>query len=221
MENKNVSKVKEVKNVETIFGLLQKSRYELSKIKLEKSGYNGFGKFKYFELADFLPTCIEILNKNGLSTMFSIDFDNNGVEYAVMKVVKSETGETIDFRVPTAETNSSNNPIQALGSKVTYLRRYLWLMVMDIVENDESDAVDNKKEKAEYATKNQKEMIMKYAKLIANELNELNIKKPNDLSKMTLEEASELCNLIKDRYKNIKKEEGVENGNKWNYHSRK
>jgi hypothetical protein len=38
--------------------------------------------------------------------------------------------------------NAKGQAIQSLGSTHTYFRRYLWLMCMEIIENDVIDAVD-------------------------------------------------------------------------------
>lgn len=54
----------------------------------------------------------------------------------------------MQFRVPYREVKPivSNagkevtNPMQALGSSITYLRRYLWMAVLDITEPDDIDA---------------------------------------------------------------------------------
>ena len=103
-------------------------------------------EFKYFELEDIVPPAIRIFARVGLTT--DIDFtDENG---AVMRVYNTDNSEEapIEFRVPYREVKPivSNagkevtNPMQALGSSITYLRRYLWMAVLDITEPDDIDA---------------------------------------------------------------------------------
>ena len=127
----------EIKVEKTIFELLQEVRLELSKTKLNKSGFNKHLNFNYFELGDFVPTATQLFHDKGLCPIFNIVYDPNGIEMAVLKIVKG--AEQIQFTCPT-DAPSNMTGIQALGAKITYLRRYLYLMALDIVENDVVDA---------------------------------------------------------------------------------
>ena len=124
---------------------LAKARLQFLNQKVKKSGKNMHLEFKYFELED-IPPAIRIFARVGLTT--DIDFtDENG---AVMRVYNTDNSEEapIEFRVPYREVKPivSNagkevtNPMQALGSSITYLRRYLWMAVLDITEPDDIDA---------------------------------------------------------------------------------
>jgi len=53
-----------------IYAKLQKSRVELQKKEMKKSGENKFSHYNYFELGDFLPQINEICERNGLATIF-------------------------------------------------------------------------------------------------------------------------------------------------------
>lgn len=189
-------------NTLTVYQLLQKVRVELSESNLTKSGKNAFQNFEYFELKDFLPTATKLFAENDLTPVFSIEVDANGIEYAVLDIVRSSNvNERIRFKTPTADP-SGNNPIQQLGSKHTYLRRYLYLACLDIVENDTVDGADQKETKAKavkYATPLQVEKIQANGRLIADKLEELKIKTKNDVKALTLEKASELCAEIDKR----------------------
>ena len=149
----------EIKVEKSIYELLQEVRLELSKTKLEKTGYNKHLNFKYFELGDFVPTATQLFNDKGLCPIFNIVYDSNGIEMAVLKIVKG--AESITFSTPT-DTPSNMSGIQALGAKITYLRRYLYLIALDIVENDVVDAsIEENKPSVEdkKATVKQVEMI--------------------------------------------------------------
>lgn len=109
---------------------LAKARLQFLNQKVKKSGKNMHLEFKYFELEDIVPPAIRIFARVGLTT--DIDFtDENG---AVMRVYNTDNSEEapIEFRVPYREVKPivSNagkevtNPMQALGSSITYLRRY-------------------------------------------------------------------------------------------------
>lgn len=124
---------------------LAKARLYFLNQKVQKSGKNMHLEFKYFELEDIVPPAIRIFARVGLTT--TIDFTD---EAAVMKVYNVDSAEEapMEFRVPYREVKPiiSNqgkevtNPMQALGSSITYLRRYLWMAVLDITEPDDIDA---------------------------------------------------------------------------------
>ena len=127
-----------------IYEKLQAARVELQNKKLKKSGKNKFAGFDYFELSDFLPTINEIFNKNKVFSRFYIINDN-----AVLDIINAEKpDESITFSMPTAELELKGcNKIQALGGVNTYLRRYLYLNALEIVEADLFDAEAGKEEK--------------------------------------------------------------------------
>ena len=183
----------EIKVEKTIYELLQEVRYELSKTKLSKSGLNKHLNFSYFELGDFVPTATELFAKKGLCPIFNIVYDGNGIEIAVLKIVKG--AEVVQFTTPT-DTPSNMTGIQALGAKITYLRRYLYLIALDIVENDVVDAtLDENSNKAKVedkkATEKQIEMIrgLYDEENIAKILEYYNIESLSDLS---LKQASQV-----------------------------
>jgi hypothetical protein len=123
-----------------VYSKLQKARVLLQELPLKKSGFNSFAGFKYFELADFLPSINNIFDDLGLCSVFSISDD-----MATLRIFDSENGGVIYFKSPTAEAGSGKAPpIQALGSMHTYLRRYLMLNALEITEHDAVDATIKK-----------------------------------------------------------------------------
>lgn len=189
-----------MEQIKTAYQELQEVRSELSKASLKKTGKNNYQGFEYFELKDFLPTATELFKKHDLTPVFNIELSTEGIEYATLDIFYKGS-EKITFKAPTARPNN-NNPIQGLGAMITYMRRYLYLMALDIVENDIVDSQDQnevKKNAVKYATDSQVEKIIANGKLIASELNELNIKTKNDCKTLSIEKASELCKLIEER----------------------
>jgi hypothetical protein len=125
-----------------VYSKLQKARVILQEQPLKKSGFNSFAGFKYFELADFLPSINVIFDNLGLCSVFSV---SDGM--ATLRIFDSEHGGMIIFRSPTADAASGKAPpIQALGSMHTYLRRYLMLNALEITEHDAVDATIKKDE---------------------------------------------------------------------------
>jgi len=89
-----------------------------------------------------MPTINKIFLDIGLCGV--VHFTN---DYAILTIydADSEAAECIDFRSPMVfASNPKGQAIQDLGSTHTYLRRYLWLLAMDIVESDTVDALPQK-----------------------------------------------------------------------------
>lgn len=129
----------------SVYKKLQEARIQLQATALKKSGKNKFAGFEYFELGDFLPTVQNIFTEKGLCG--TITFYTDIAILTIVDVDKPE--DKIEFKSPmsTAELKGCH-AIQNLGAVQTYLRRYLWVAAMEIVEHDSLDAVtgsDSKK----------------------------------------------------------------------------
>lgn len=132
------------KNMNVLQKLAKARLYFLNR-KVAKTGKNIHLEFKYFELEDIVPAAIRIFANVGLTS-----FTNFNGETASMTILNTDNLEEpgITFTLPYRENKPiiSNqgkevtNPMQALGASVTYLRRYLWMMALDITEPDEVDA---------------------------------------------------------------------------------
>lgn len=151
-----------------IYQKLQEVRFIVSNSIGKKSGKNAYAGFEYFELKDFVPQTISALRDYGLTSLFNINSPTETCpEVATLTITDGK--EYVVFSVPTADaTGKGQLPIQALGSKITYLRRYLYLIALDIVENDVVDALST--EQKDTNTTEQK--VKKYTA------------KPDDLEKL-------------------------------------
>ena len=122
----------------SVYKKLQEARVLLQNTKLNKSGNNKYAGFSYFELSDFIPQVTEIFNKVGICGVVSFTNDT-----AYLTVHETEGDGFISFTSPLVMAeNAKGQAIQSLGSTHTYFRRYLWLMCMEITENDVVDAAD-------------------------------------------------------------------------------
>lgn len=141
-----------------IYEKLQECRVELQKMNLKKTGENKFAGFKYYELADFLPTVNELFLKYGLASNFSIVGD----EARLVIVDIERENNFIIFTSPIAEANIKGcTPVQSLGGVHTYLKRYLYINALEIVENDmfDSKVGDMVIEKEKPMSESQKEFL--------------------------------------------------------------
>jgi hypothetical protein len=129
----------------SIYKKLQEARVILHKTQLNKSGKNKFAGFSYFELSDFIPQVTDIFNNVGLCGVVSFTQDT-----AYLTVHETEGDGFITFTSPLVMAeNAKGQAIQSLGSTHTYFRRYLWLMAMEITENDAIDAGEQPAKKSE------------------------------------------------------------------------
>lgn len=119
-----------------VYRKLMEARTQLAALPLKKSGVNGHMKYSYWELADFLPSCMQIFYELGLCSVVSFSND-----VATLTIIDTDAGGEIVITSPMAESNLKGcSPIQSIGSSETYSRRYLWVSAMEILESDQNDA---------------------------------------------------------------------------------
>jgi hypothetical protein len=121
----------------SVYKKLMAARLELQSRKLNKSGHNNFAGYSYFELGDFLPAVQEIFAKHELCGVISY-----GTEIARLTIVDmSENGGSIEVTSPMSSAALKGcHEVQNLGAVQTYIRRYLWVAAMEIVEHDALDS---------------------------------------------------------------------------------
>jgi hypothetical protein len=127
----------------SVYKKLQGARHELSKANLKKTGHNSYGGWFYYELGDFIPTIHKLFDAAGLCGVVTFG------EVATLTIYDADSEGKIEFSTPIVYAEAAKGqPIQMLGSTHTYLRRYLWLMAMELVEADVVDA-EKQEEKSE------------------------------------------------------------------------
>ena len=158
-------------------------RLELSK-EMSKSGKNDYSHYDYFQLKDFMPQAIDLMNKYGVYAEFNMVkkkfelpgkktinyvYDENGVatpttcieeenfeyrEVAILDVYNLDDEEDmIHLEKETADVKlQAAQPIQNLGGKNTYMKRYMYMDLFEINENDKVEEETGKPEKVETKT---------------------------------------------------------------------
>lgn len=173
-----------------IYEKLQAARIELQKMKLKKSGKNKFAGFEYFELSDIIPAINQLFADKKLFSQFCIS-DN----LATLTIIDAEKPDDfVCFTSPIAELELKGcNSIQALGGVHTYLRRYLYMNALEIVEADLFDAVSGKEEKKTKQTQTTDKIVQNAIKIIAKNNESMT---DNDLDIITgLQGVSDVKNL--------------------------
>lgn len=121
----------------SVYKKLMKARIELQSRKLSKSGHNKFAGYQYFELGDFIPSVQEIFAKLDLCGVVSF-----GKDIATLTIVDmGDDGGSIDITSPMSTAALKGcHEVQNLGAVQTYIRRYLWVTALEIVEHDALDS---------------------------------------------------------------------------------
>ena len=142
-KTRRTKKMATAKANENVYQKLLKARAEFLKADVQKTGKNMHLSFKYFELNDIVPTAIRIFSEVGIVPLVNFTADT-----ASMTIVNTDNPEeTITFVAPFNQIapivsnagKQATNEMQALGSSITYMRRYLYMMALDICENDGID----------------------------------------------------------------------------------
>ena len=128
-----------------VYQKLLKAREMFLQADVQKTGKNMHLSFKYFELDDIVPTATRIFSEVGLIPIVNFTSD-----VATMKIVNIDNPdeEYIPFVAPFNQIapiisnagKQATNEMQALGSSITYMRRYLYMIALDICESDSIDA---------------------------------------------------------------------------------
>ena len=130
---------------------------------LEKSGENKFSHYDYFQLKDFIPQIIRLCDKHGVYTKFWMDYERIELpgkittqitedgkeitikeenfdykEFAYLKAINLENPEEEElYKKETASVRIQGaQDIQNHGGKSTYMKRYMYMDMFEIVEND-------------------------------------------------------------------------------------
>jgi hypothetical protein len=119
-----------------VYQKLNEARDEFHQAKLKKSGHNKFANYYYFELGDFVIPALEIFKQIGLTSIISF-----GKEEASMTIVNNDKPEEkIIITSPMSSAALKGcHEVQNLGAVQTYIRRYLWVAALEVLEHDALD----------------------------------------------------------------------------------
>jgi len=119
-----------------VYQKLNEAREQFHKAKLKKSGHNKFANYYYFELGDFVIPALEIFKSHGLTSVISF-----GKEEASMTIVNNDKPEEkIIITSPMSSAALKGcHEVQNLGAVQTYIRRYLWVAALEVLEHDALD----------------------------------------------------------------------------------
>jgi hypothetical protein len=115
---------------------LMAARITLQGMQLKKSGRNNFAGYNYFELGDFIPAVQNIFLDAGLCGVICY-----GKDLAILTITDTEDMTALEITSPMSSAALKGcHEVQNLGAVETYIRRYLWVTAMEIVEHDALEA---------------------------------------------------------------------------------
>lgn len=146
-ENPEVTTAETVVDFTTlnVYQKLQMARAKFLSSGVKKTGKNIPLEFTYFELVDIVPVAERIFSEVGLLGVPR--FESEIAYMDIIDIDHPEQFAPITFYAPFSQiepivSNSGKevtNKMQALGSSITYMRRYLWQLALDIIETDDID----------------------------------------------------------------------------------
>jgi hypothetical protein len=125
-----------------VYQKLNVARAKFHTSKLKKSGHNKFANYYYFELGDFIIPALNIFDEVGLTSIISFGKDMASMTIINMSIPEEQI--VISSPMSTAALKGCHE-VQNLGAVQTYIRRYLWVAALEIVEHDALDATTGRK----------------------------------------------------------------------------
>jgi len=125
--------------VNELFAAFSAFQGELSNANKSKAGHN----YKYADLAACINVCKPLLAKNGLAVTQLLGGEQDGHQTLTTMLTHS-SGQYISqcCVLPKAvlSGSGSKNPVQCLGSSITYMRRYAYAAITGLTQEDEDAA---------------------------------------------------------------------------------
>jgi hypothetical protein len=124
----------------SVFTALLKVQEEIK--NPENSANNPFAKSKYAPLNEILNMVRPLFNKNGLILIQNTGTTTEGAY--VQTVIAHKDGEVLEFDKLCLKDARMSNPVQAMGSAITYGRRYQLTSILGIAGEEDTDGETSK-----------------------------------------------------------------------------
>jgi len=135
------TRIFESNELDQLFAALSNAQLNMEVAKTEN--INPFFKSKYADLATIVKASRPYLAKSGLSVIQRI-IDKDEKMFLLTRLCHS-SGQWIEEKMP---INPDKTNIQAIGSYITYLRRYCYAAIVGVVASGEDDDGEKAMEKA-------------------------------------------------------------------------
>ncbi|WP_288773812.1 ERF family protein [uncultured Psychrobacter sp.] len=107
---------------------------EITTVTKSKQGH----KYKYATLEDIVDIVRPTLEKNGFAVSFGVNTTSNIIVTCTLMHKEGHSIETT-IQLPADETGSKNS-VQAIGSSISYAKRYTLSSLLNIATRDDDDA---------------------------------------------------------------------------------
>ena len=182
----------------SIYEKIQKARVMILNIALKKSGKNEKYNYEFFEFVYFIPYSILIFSQLKLYSAFNLH-ETIG-ELTIRNLENLSEMEIFSCPTKFASLRSTGDTTaQDLGATITYIKRYLYLNVLELTEHDEvnrllNESLFQERTDAEKAVNYIKENMEKYRHNIEEYIAERN----TTLGHLKPEQLIELCSHIRE-----------------------
>jgi hypothetical protein len=192
-----------------IYQKLNKARQMLCECNLKKTGSMQISnrKYAYFELSDIQPSIVKICNELNLFLSFNFGSETSSLDVIDCEDTSSKITFTQNHENFRINESRHGNYLQALGSKSTYLTRYLLMPAFMISEDDSTELIAQTKQQSNIISKEQQEANKK-----ALEINKIRAEIDNILNERNITDKKEYLQLkypdllMKKDYKSILEE---------------
>lgn len=100
--------------------------------------------YEYFELQDFLPTLLELMDEHGVCSICNLDIEKSIATLTLINSDNPTEKETIQMPIviptitptPDGKQKKTIQIMQEFGAVYTYARRHLYLAALEIVETN-------------------------------------------------------------------------------------
>lgn len=123
----------EIKPPVNLYKAILKAQAKIETVR--KNGENPHYKSKYATLDEIWESVKKPLNDAGLIVLCDV-YTANGERLLTTRVIHADTGEEVSCTFPIM---AANNSPQAIGSAMTYARRYTLTALLEIVTGDGTD----------------------------------------------------------------------------------
>lgn len=124
-------------NIVDVLSALVEVQNELPTFPKGKKAFN----YKYTELDTIVSGIKPIMHKYGLAFMQSVSGGENDTPMTITTRIFSKTGQYIEDSVVLPKvTLKGSNPVQEVGSAITYMKRYCLTAMLGITSDEDIDA---------------------------------------------------------------------------------
>lgn len=185
-----------------VFEKLQQARVTLQKMNIKMTGHNKFAKYYYYDLGDILPSINDVFLERKLFSF--IGFTEETATLTIVNIEKPD--EKILFTCPMSSANTKGcHEVQNLGSVKTYIKRYLYMDALEIIEHDALDMTNDPKK--EISKKSAELSDEEKATIEAEEIANSPI---DEIKKKTIEQLLKDTNYAKAKFLKQCKAESIE-----------